>query len=197
MKLLKNVLIKLVRSGVVDRVLYIDNIPEELFYSPQHPKIITDRGTKGSQYWTVDVTQPKVMTLYEKLNKSQTGDDGIVFDMQNIHAKDLWSAVDAYIKANYPGNKLPPAPAPYSTDPTDARSPALALSQVPRAVLSVLSPSGKTDAGSAVADLNGKNDEGPVNVEEIKRQAVEDYKAKKKAEASERMAKARAAKVSK
>ena len=74
MKLLKNVLVKIMRGGVADQVLYIDNVPEELFYEMRHPRIII--GKEQQQNWGSDTTKPKIPTLYEKLSLSKTGDHG-------------------------------------------------------------------------------------------------------------------------
>lgn len=193
MKLLKNVLLKLSRGGSTDRVIFVDNLPEDLLYSMQYPKVVAlmRKDDTRTQYWTSDTTKPKVMTLHEELKKSPVGDDGIVFNMDNNNAKDRWKAVDSYIKANYPSGKLPPAPKPYSVDPTDPRSAVLPLSEIPRIVLPVLSPSDSSDAGNASA--GDSKSESIVDLDAVKKQAIEEYKKEQKAKASERMAKARAA----
>ena len=87
-----------------------------------------------------------------------------------------------------PNNVLPVEPVIYSTDPTDQRAPALALSQVPRLVLPALSPSdGKPSvAGDASPSLD---------VEAIRQAAVAEYKADQEAKTKERMAKAREART--
>ena len=188
-KLISNVLLKIVRGGSNDRVLFIDNIPEELFYKMEHPKKIA--GENGSQHWVSDADKDKIPTLHEEIKLSQTGDGGLVFNMQNINAQERYATIERYISANYPSNKTVPKPKPNCIDPSDLRSSALALSDVPRVVLSALSPSvDATDAGSTTASLIKPAD---VNIEAIKKQAVEEYEAAKKVAAKERMAKARAA----
>lgn len=183
MKLLQNVLIKLIRGGFTDRVLYIDNLPEEMLYELQYPRICVGEGQ--AQHYIPDTKQPKVMTLYPELRLSQTGDNGIVFDLENEHGKNRFLALDRYIKGMYPFNKLPAEPVVNSTDPMDQAAPALELSKIPRVVLPTLSPSDSKESvvGSTTASLD---------VEAIKKQAVAEYEAQQKAEAKERMAKARA-----
>ena len=183
MKLLQNVLIKLIRGGFTDRVLFIDNLPEEMLYELQYPRICVGEGQ--AQHYTPDMKQAKVMTLYPELRLSQTGDNGIVFDLENEHGKNRFLALERYIKGVFPYNRLPAEPVVYSTDPMDSAAPALELSKIPRVVLPALSPSeDKTPvAGSTTASLD---------VEAIKKQAVAEYEAQQKAEAKERMAKARA-----
>ncbi len=185
MKLI-NVFIKLIRGGFTDRVLFIDNVPEEMFYEMRHPRKCVGEGQ--AQHYIDDVTQPKIPTLYPELQLSQTGDGGIVFDMENEHGKNRYLALNRYIKSVYPNNKVPAEPMVYSVDPMDSASPALAVEKLPRVVLPVLSPSESQDSviGGATASLD---------VEAIKKQAVEEYQAEEKKKASERMANARAARA--
>lgn len=182
MKLIKNVFIKLIRGGFTDRVLFIDNVPEDMFYEMKHPRIAVGKGME--QHWEADLSSPKIPTLYEEIKLSETGDGGLVFEMDNEHAKNRYLALDRYIKMTMPNNVVPVEPVIYSTDPTDPRAPALALSQVPRLVLPSLSPSdGKPSVeGDASTSLD---------VESIKREAVEAYKAEEDAKVKARMAKAR------
>lgn len=196
MKLLKNVLLKLSRGGVTDRVIYVDNLPEELLYSMQHPMAVKEaiKGDNKSQYWTRDTDAPKEMLLHEELKVSPIGDGGIVFNMENNNAEARWKIVDNYIKANFKGNKLPPAPVPYSINPQDPRAATLPLSEIPRIVLPVLSPVGSPTADKQLA-RDSSNSE--LSLESIKQQAIEEYKAEKKKQAKEKMAKARAARTSK
>ena len=193
-KLIKNVLVKLIMGGSTDRVLFIDNIPEELFYEMRHPKkVAMVNDNPNTQYWTEDKTKEKIPTLYEEIALSQTGDGGLVFNMENNNAKSRWESVTRYITSHYPSNKVPPKAVPFATSPKDPRSPALALSEVPRVVLPVLSPS----VNSVAVDTTADSAPAALDVEAIKAQAIKEYEAKKKAEATERMAKARAARASK
>ena len=178
MKVLNNVLIKLIRGGFTDRVLFIDNVPEDMFYEMQFPRICLGKGQE--QHYEPDLTQEKIPTLYPEITISQTGDGGLVFDLENEGSKHRYLALDRYIKSVFPNNKLPAEPIVYSTDPQDQAAPALALSQVPRVVLPALSP-----VGSATASLETDN------LEEIKKQAVDEYKQQQKEEMAARMAKAR------
>lgn len=182
MKLIQNVLIKIIRGGFTDRVLYIDNVPEDMFYEMKHPKIAVGKGME--QHWELDMTQPKVPTLHDEITLSQTGDGGLVFDLDNEQSKNRFAVLDRYMKMTFPNNKVPAEPIINAVDPTDTRSPALALSQVPRVVLPALSPSEAQApvAGSTTASLD---------VEAIKKAAIEEYENQKKAEVTERMAKAR------
>ncbi len=186
MKLLNNVLIKLIRGGFTDRVLFLDNVPEDMFYELAHPRVV--KGEGGQQYWTSDVTQPKVMTLFPELSISQTGDKGIVFDLENEHSKNRYLALDRYIKSVFPNNKLPAEPVVNSVDPMDQGAAALELSKVPRVVLPALSPAGSNEPVAVSTTPS-------LDVESIKHAAIEEYKAQLKAEAQERMAKAREART--
>ncbi len=185
MKVLNNVLIKLIRGGFTDRVLYIDNVPEEMFYEMQYPRICVGKGLE--QHYEPDMSKEKIPTLYPELSLSQTGDKGIVFDLDNEHGKNRYLALDRYLKQVYPSNKLPAEPMVNSTDPMDSGAAALQLSQIPRVVLPALSPSESQDSVAGEATAAG------FDVEEIKRKAVEEYKAQENAEVKERMEKARAA----
>lgn len=182
MKLISNVLIKLIRGGFTDRVLFIDNIPESMFYEMKHPRICVGKGME--QHFEADVTAEKIPTLHDEIQLSQTGDGGLVFDLDNENSKHRYLAVERYIKMNHPTNSVPADPVINAIDPTDTRSPALALSQVPRVVLPTLSPSVSKDTvvGGATASLD---------VESIKKAAIEEYEMKQKEENKERMAKAR------
>lgn len=185
MKILNNVLIKLIRGGFTDRVLFIDNVPEDMFYEMQYPRICLGKGQE--QHYEPDLSKEKVSTLYPEITVSQTGDGGLVYDLDNEGSKHRYLALDRYIKSVFPNNKLPAEPVVFSADPQDSSAPALALSQVPRVVLPTLSP-----VGGATASLN----ESPVlDVEAIKAQAVEEYKQEQKAIMDERMAKAREART--
>jgi len=184
MKVLTNVLIKLIRGGFTDRVLYVDNVPAEMFYEMQHPRKCV--GENAGQHYVPDMDKPKIPTLYPELVESQTGDKGIIFDLENEHSKNRFLALDRYIKSVFPNNKLPAEPIVNSVDPMDSGAAALELLKIPRVVLPALSPSDSKDsvAGSTMPDLD---------VEAIKKAAIEEYEASKKEEARERMAKAREA----
>lgn len=185
-KLLNNVLIKLTRGGYVDRVLYIDNVPEELLFEDRHPLVCRGEGQK--QAFQPDTEAPKVPTLRENLKRSQTGDNGIVFDLDNEQSKQLYMALDRYIKSVYTNKEIPASPVPNSTDPTSQSAPALELSKVPRVVLPSLSPSAANPVveGSITASLD---------VESLKKEAIREYEMEKAMAAKERMAKARAART--
>jgi hypothetical protein len=182
MELLKNVFIRLVRGGFTDRVIIIDNVPQEMFYELQHPRVAVGKGQE--QHWEADRTQTRVMTLYPELSFSQTGDGSIVFDLENEHSKNRYLALDRFVKSVFPNNRLPAEPVVYSTDPMDQSAPALELSKVPRVVLPTLSPS--------VAQAPVVGDTAPsLDVAAIKKAAIEEYEAQKKEESKERMAKVR------
>jgi len=182
MKLISNVLIKLIRGGFTDRVLFIDNLPEDMLYEMRHPRICQGKGQE--QHYVDDVTQPKIPTLLPELSLSQTGDKGVVFDLDNEHSKNRFITLDRFIKSVFPNNKLPAEPIVNSIDPTDSGAPALELSKIPRVVLPALSPAVSQEpvAGGTTADLD---------VEAIKKAAVAEYRAAQKEEVRERMAKAR------
>ncbi len=181
-----NVFIKLIRGGFTDRVLFIDNVPEEMFYEMRHPRKCVGEGQ--AQHYIDDVLQAKVPTLYSELKLSQTGDKGIVFDMENEHSKNRYLALNRYIKSVYPNNQVPPEPMVYSVDPMDPSSPALSVEKLPRVVLPALSPSESKDsvAGGTTASLD---------VEAIKKAAVEEYQKEEAVKVKERMEKARAARA--
>lgn len=181
-----NVLIKLIRGGFTDRVLYIDNVPEEMFYELQYPTHCVGQGQ--AQHYEPDMTKPKVMTLYPELVKSQTGDGGIVFDMENEHGKNRYLALNRYIQSVFPNNRVPAEPVVNSIDPMDSGAPALELSKIPRVTLPALSPS--ESKGSLVGSVTPS-----LDVESIKQAAIAEYQAEQKAKASERMANARAVKA--
>ncbi len=185
MKYLNNVLIKLIRGGFTDRVLFLDNVPEDMFFELQYPRICVGKGAE--QHYEADTSKEKIMTLYPELVRSQTGDGGIIFDIENEQSKARFLALNRYIKSVYPNNKLPAEPVVNSVDPMDSAAAALQVSQIPRVVLPALSPSESQDsvAGEAIASA--------LDVEEIKRKAVEEYKAEEDAKVKERMEKARAA----
>jgi hypothetical protein len=121
MELLKNVFIRLVRGGFTDRVIIIDNVPQEMFYELQHPRVAVGKGQE--QHWEADRTQTRVMTLYPELSFSQTGDGSIVFDLENEHSKNRYLALDRFVKSVFPNNRLPAEPVVYSTDPMDQSAP--------------------------------------------------------------------------
>lgn len=192
MKMLNNVLIKLMRGGFTDRVLFIDNVPSEMFYEMQNPRKCVGEGQ--AQHWVPDFDKEKVPTLYPELQLSQTGDGGIVFNLDNEQSKHRFLALERYIKSVYPVNQVPPEPVVYSTDASDQSAPTLALSQVPRVVLPVLSPTGSSPAtGGTTASLVLD----PAAVEAIKKQAVEEYAAEEQRKLKERMEKARAGRTPK
>jgi hypothetical protein len=188
MKMLNNVLIKMTTGGRVDLVLYLDNVPEDMFYEMRHPRKCAGEGSQ--QHWEPDTSKPMIPTLYEELHLSQTGDNGIVFDLDNEQARARFQRLDRYVKSMYPANQVPPEAVPYAMDPTDSRSPALALDRVPRVVLpSVLSPRGDEPLRAPVTtpDLEKiKAEAGAAAIEqykmEVRMQAVRDAKAKKAAE---------------
>ncbi len=184
MKLLSNVFIKLIRGGFTDIVLFIDNVPEEMFYEMQYPRVCVGEGQ--AQHYIADQTKAKIPTLYPELSLSQVGDGGIVFDLDNDQSKNRYLALNRFIRSEFPSNKLPAEPIVYSVDPMDSGSPALELSKVPRVVLPSLSPAGSKDSvdGSAAASLD---------VEAIKAAAVKEYQDQQKEEAKDRMAKVREA----
>jgi len=187
-KLLKDVLVKLMREGFTDRVMLIDNIPEELFYEMRHPLKISLRDNQPhTAMWTPDLNKEKIPTLKEHIKASQTGDGGLVFNIGNENARILYAAVTRYIKTMDPLNDTEAVV--NSVDPSDSASPVLALSKVPRVVLPVLSPVGKPTAGKApdLTEIKAS----------LKAEIMAEIKADKKADASERMKKARVAKASK
>lgn len=179
-----NVFIKLIRGGFTDRVLFIDNVPEDMFYEMRHPRKCVGEGQ--AQHYIEDTTQPKIPTLYPELSLSLTGDKGIIFDMENEHGKNRYLALNRYIKSVYPNNQVPPEPMVYSVDPMDPASPILAAEKLPRVVLPAISPVGGTTASS---------DKPVLDVEEIKRQAVEEYQREEAEKVKGRMEKARAARA--
>lgn len=184
-KLLKNVLLKLARGGHGDRVLFVDNIPEDLFYEMRHPRKVLNQD--GKQQWVPDTDKAKVPTLKEHLSLSQTGDGGIVIDLDRIQAGEIWKVVDRYMRSVYPASEKLPVPVSYAQDPTHTASPPRPLSEIPRVVLPVLSPTEQSVAGSAPSTST-------VDVEAIRRQAVEDYKKERTVIAAKaREAKARKA----
>ncbi len=179
-----NVMVRLIRGGFTDRVLYIDNVPADMFYEMKHPRICVGKGQE--QHYESDLSKEKVPTLYPEISLSQTGDGSIVFELDNEHSKARYLALDRYVKSVFPNNKLPAEPVVFSTDPMDQSAPALELSKVPRVVLPALSPSvaETTVVGGTTAFLD---------VDAIKKAAIEEYEAQKKEEMKERMAKTREA----
>lgn len=184
-KLLKDVLITLTKAGRTDRVLIIDNIPESLFYELRFPLICVGQG--ANQNWQPDLKAGKEMKLFEELRLSQTGNGSIVFDMDNEQSLMRWGAVYSYIRNTYPHSKVLPQAVENSVDPKNLAAGPLALKDVPRVVLPVLSPS---DLNRPVADGTPES----LRIAEIKKQAVDEYKAAEEAKIKERMAKVRAAK---
>jgi hypothetical protein len=147
-KLIKDVLVKIARGGAVDRVMYVDNVPEDFFYEMRHPMKCTGKGVE--QHYEPDLEKPKVATLYEELSLSQTGDRGIVFDLGNEQASQRFLALVRFIKSMTPATQMPIEPKPYSVDPSDTRANTIPLTEIPRAVLPVLSPA-SNDAGTVKA----------------------------------------------
>lgn len=185
MKLISNVLIKVVRGGYVDRVMFVDNLPEELLYEMRHPRHCVGEGFK--QHYEPDLSKPKVPTLYEELTLSQTGDNGILFDMDNEQAKTRYLALVRYIKNVFPAGKVLPEPIPNSENPAETSAGPLPLSKIPRVALPALSPA---EAPSSVAgDATASASSAGIDVEALKKEAVEAYKQEQKA----KMVKARAA----
>ncbi len=185
MKLI-NVMIRLLRGGFTDRVLLIDNVPEDMFYELQHVRKCIGEG--AAQRYVPDMDKPKVMTLYPELVASLTGDKSIVFDMENEHSKNRYLALNRYIKSVFPNNQLPAEPVVYAVDPMDQNSPPLPVEKLPRVVLPTLSPSESKDSvvGGTTASLD---------VEAIKKAAIEEYQAEEKKKVNERMAKTREARA--
>ncbi len=178
MKLLTNVLMKLVRGGFTDRVLYIDNLPEELIYEYKHPVKCEGKGIE--QHYVPDFDKPKQPTLYEELRLSQTGDKGIIFDLDNEQSKRRYLTLRRYMESVYSNKAIPQDPVVNSTDAQNSNAPALALSQVPRVVLPVLSPAeASTSVTGSTTDV--------LDVEKLKQEAIDAYKQEQK----DRMAKAR------
>lgn len=196
MKLINDVLVKLIKGGSVDQVMILDNVPEDMFYKMAFPRIAVGKGQEN--HWEPDQNAAKVLTLHDELSLSQTGDGAIVFDMENENAIDRFKALDRYIRQMWPANKAVPEFKPNSEDPTDSRARPLLRSDIPRAVLPVLSPpTGALENPSKVADVAGTNEAALIlDVEKIKAEAIAEYEAKLKEAAKEKMAKARAAKVS-
>ena len=197
MKLMTNVLIKLMKGGHTDRILIIDNVPEEYFYTMAYPRMCVGKGAE--QHWEPDMSKERILTLHEELRLSQTGDGAIMFDLDNNQARDRFYALHRYMLSVTPVNQKVVEPVPNSTDQTDPRAGILPQDMIPRAVLPVLSPpSGAQEnpskvalaAGTVGAALN-------LDVEAIKAQAVAEYKEQETAKVKERLALARAAKASK
>lgn len=182
--LLKDVLIKLMQGGRSDKVLYIDNVPEEFFYEMKHP--LTCVGEGQAQHWTLDTSKPKQQTLHQELKASPTGDGAIVFDLDNEPSSQRYLALMRYIKMTYPANQMIPEAVWYSQDYKDPKAPPIALSQVPRVVLPVLSPTETKESA------NSDSTTPALDIEAIKKAAVEEHELEKK---RERMAKARAGRI--
>ncbi len=185
MKLI-NVMIRLTRGGFTDRVLMIDNVPEDMFYELQHPRKCIGEG--AAQHYVTDTDKPKVMTLFPELTHSLTGDKSIVFDMENEHSKNRYLALNRFIKSVYPNNQLVPEPVVYAVDPMDSNSAPLSVEKLPRVVLPTLSPS--ESKGSVVGGTTAS-----LDVDAIKKAAIEEYQAEEKKKVSERLAKAREART--
>ena len=185
MDILSNVLIKLTRGGFTDRVLYLDNVPAEMFYEMRYPMICKGEGLK--QAYVPDSARPKELTLYEELKRSQTGDDGIVFDLDNEQAKHRYMILNRYIQSVYTNRNVPVDPVINSTDKSNTAAPALALSQVPRVVLPVLSPA--EPISSVPGDTTASMKTSLIDKDKLKKEAIEEYKQEQRA----RMAKAREA----
>lgn len=189
MKLLKDVFIKLMRGGATDRVLFIDNVPEEFFYSMKHPLEAVGQGQ--GQHWQYNTAKDKVLTLHEEIKLSQTGDGGLVFDLDNEPSTQRYLALMRYIKMKYPANQNVPEAVSYAVDPKDTKSPLVALSQVPRVVLPVLSPTESQDSlNSGATSISNA-----VDIEKIKADAIKEHEAEKKRKFAEKMAKARAGRI--
>lgn len=181
MKLLNNVLIKLSRGGFTDRVLYLDHVPEEMFYEMRHPMICKGEGLK--QAYVPDFEKPKEPMLYPELTRSLTGDNGIVFNLDNEQSKQRYLALNRYIKSVYSNREVPADPVVYSIDPSNSAAPALSLDKIPRVVLPVLSPAESPSVSGSTAVSEAPS----VDVETIKKEAIAEYKKEQQA----RMAKAR------
>ena len=186
MKLLKNVLIRLAVGGRVDKVLYIDNLPEELLYEMQFPRKYVGKGIENHK--EPDLTKDKVATLRLGLTDSPTGDKGIVFDLEREQGQTIWGKVEAYIKSMTPRGELPIAPVIYSQEPDKQSAPALDLDKIPKAVLSVLSP---PTAGAVVAPVAVGAGASPI---QSKADIIAEYKEQESVKRKEAMAKVRAAK---
>ncbi len=186
MTLLNNVFVKLMRGGATDRVMYIDNVPEEMFYSYKHPLECVGKGQE--QHWEYNTTKDKVRTLHEEIKLSQTGDGGLVFDLDNEPSSQRYLTLMRYIKMTYPVNQQIPEAISYAVDPKDTKSPLIALSQVPRVVLPALSPGVSKDtlAGGTTPSIESASS---VDVEQIKKDAIAAYQQEQK----DKMAKAREA----
>ena len=184
--LIKNVLVKLIRGGRTDRVLFIDNVPQELFYEMKHPVICEGKGQE--QHWVPDTSKEKIPTLYPDLEKSQVGDNGIVFNMENENSLQRWLTVDRYIKSMYPSSKVIPQAVVNSVEPKNTAASPLALSDVPRVVLPSLSPSEAKPSVEGVTTAS-------LDVEAIKKEAIAQYEKEQKEKNKERMAKAREARA--
>lgn len=191
MKLLQNVLVKLMRGGATDRVIYIDNVPEEMFYAEKYP--VTCAGEGQAQHWVADTSKPKVMTLHEEIKLSLTGDGGLVFDLDNEPSSQRYLTLMRYIKMNYPANQQVPEAIPYALDPKDTKSPLVALSQVPRVVLPVLSPTESKDSLNSGATSISDG----LDIEKIKAEAIKEHEAEKKRKFAEKMAKVREGRIPK
>lgn len=187
MAIIKDVLIKLMRGGATDRILYIDNVPEDFFYSMKHP--LECVGVGQSQHWEYNAAKDRVKTLHEEIKLSQTGDGGLVFDLDNEPSTQRYLALMRYIKMMYPPNQQIPDAVSCAVDPKDTKSPAIALSQVPRVVLPVLSP---TEANTS---LSSNSTAPSLDVEKIKQDAIKEHEENRKKELAAKMAKARSGRI--
>lgn len=187
MKLLKNVLIKLVLGGRTDQVLYIDNLPEELLFEMQFPTKYVGKGIENHK--EPDLTKDRVPTLRLGLTHSQKDDKGIVFDLEREQGQAIWTKVQEYITSMTPKGELPVKPITNSVDNSKSSSPRLSLDKIPKAVLSVLSP---PSAGAEVAPVAVGAGASPTT--QSKEEIIAEYKAGESEKRKSAMAKVRASK---
>jgi len=138
MKLLNEVLVKLSRGGWTDRVLYISNLPEHLLYDMRHPMKYVGVGVNNRK--EPDLSKDKIATLKEGLRMSPSNDNGIIIDTDREHGQTIWKNVWNYVRQMTPPGKIMPEPKVNSIEPSDPKAWPLPFDQIPRAVLTVLSP---------------------------------------------------------
>ena len=202
-ELLDSVYIKESSTLHTDTVFIVENLPKRLIYH-MVPAMATvydrDGYTDGNQ--RVDSTAPKVEALLPGLYLDAAGDGSVMFDTRHEEPAKALEAIDAYIAGTLPRDVVIPRRVPYAERPDDKRSNPIPMSGIPIVALpGVLRPDAPQVSPQGVSPLpveSGliKPNQG-VDIEELKKAAVEEYKAEQKEKKRAQMAKARAARTTK
>ena len=196
-EIMKEVLLKAIIGGGSDKVVIVENLPKRLFYTKAPKRVPQMINGYASESETLIVPGEFVDELLEGIEHSQTGDGGYVFNLNFNKSEERFKDVMDYVKKHTPKDHDRVELIPYAQDPTDSRSNPLPLSQIPRIKLPmILMPTNYTPAPQPVSPPAAPAVAPVAPGISLSEDEFKEYQElkKKKEEARERMAKARASK---